>query len=476
MNNIPDSVPVKKKVLIIDNEYVIGISCKRILEQENFEATFCQNPINGLEEALTGNYDLILLDLLMPELNGMEILKKVKSEGILSDVIIITGYATVKTAVEAIKLGASDYVSKPFSPEELKIIIEKVIKHSNLLKENIYLKKELDIHQDFRGIICDSPEMKEILSIVKRVAPTDGTVCITGESGTGKEVIAQAIHRLSLRNDKPLIACDCSSLVPTLLESELFGHVKGSFSGAISTKQGLFEAANKGTLFLDEISNISLETQSKLLRVLETRLARKVGDTKEYKIDIRLITASNRDLSKMVKNGSFREDLFYRLQGIPIKLPPLRERKEDIVKLAVFFLNNFKKNNTLTATSFSPESIEVLEKYNWPGNIRELKNIIERIAIFCDCEIIGKDHLPKELITLSNEVDDYKIPDTWESFKIYKHQIQDEATAKIEKRFIIEAIKKADGNISRAAKNIGMQRTNFHQLMQKYKMNTNTSL
>lgn len=472
MNNIQDNIPIKKKVLIIDNEYIIGISCKRILEQENYEATFHSEPLKGLAEALTGNYDLILLDLIMPELNGLEILKEVKSKGIASDVIIITGYATVKTAVEAIKLGASDYVSKPFSPEELKIIIEKVIKNSNLLKENISLKKELDIHQGFKGIICDSPQMKEIVSIVKRIAPTDGTVCITGDSGTGKEVIANAIHRLSLRNDKPFIACDCSSLVSTLLESELFGHVKGSFSGAISTKQGLFEAANKGTLFLDEISNISMETQSKLLRVLETRQVRKVGDTKLYKIDIRLITATNRDLSKMVIEGTFREDLFYRLQGLPIFLPPLRERTEDIVKLAMFFLNTFLKNNNLKPKHFSKESADILEKYSWPGNIRELKNIVERIAIFCDSDVIQPKFIPKEVLSSNKEFKDYRIPDTWDEFKKFKHQIQNEASTKYEKRFLNEALEKADGNISKAAKNIGIQRTQFHLLLQKYKMNS----
>ena len=216
-----------------------------------------QDPRQGLTEALTGKYDLILLDLLMPEMDGLEVLRRIKAEGITSDVIIITGYGSVKTAVEAIKLGASDYASKPFMPEELKMIIEKVFKHSELVKENVSLRKQLDIHHGFRGIISDSPQMKEIIAIVKRVAPTDSSVYITGESGTGKEVISRAIHRLSLRSDKPFIACDCSSLAPTLLESELFGHVKGSFTGAISTKQGLFEAAEKGTLFLDEISNIN---------------------------------------------------------------------------------------------------------------------------------------------------------------------------------------------------------------------------
>jgi len=473
-HNHNDTHP-KKKILVIDNETIIGISCKRILEQENYEVTFCQDSIQGLSEALSGNYDLILLDLIMPGIEGMEILQKVKSSGISSDVIIITGYGTVKTAVEAIKLGASDYVGKPFMPEELKIIVKKVFQHSDLVKENIFLKKELDIEHGFKGIISDSPQMKEIFSIVKRVAPTDSTVCITGESGTGKEVIAQAIHRLSLRNAQPFIACDCSSLVPTLLESELFGHVKGSFSGAISTKQGLFEVADKGTLFLDEISNISLETQSKLLRALETRQIRKVGDTNELTIDTRLITASNRDLAKMIKEGSFREDLFYRLQVIPVHIPPLRERTQDIIKLAMFFLNTASKSNNLIAKRFSRGAIEILEKYSWPGNIRELKNLIERIAIFCDSEIIEAAHLPKEILSPATEFKDYKIPSTWEEFKKFKLQIQNEAIMKAEKHFIIESLKNAEGNISRAAKNVGMQRTNFHALLQKHDLNTKNS-
>ncbi len=462
----------KKKILIIDDETVLGISCKRILEQENYEAIYRSSPKQGLADALTGNYDLILLDLLMPEIEGIEILRKLRESGIQSNVIIITGYGTVQTAVEAMKLGASDYVNKPFMPEELKIIVKKVFKHSDLVKENISLKKELNIHQGFKGIICDSPKMKEILSVVQRIAPTDGTVCITGDSGTGKEIIAQAIHRMSNRKDKPLIACDCSALVPTLLESELFGHVKGSFSGAISTKQGLFEAAHKGTLFLDEISNISLETQGKLLRVLETRELRKVGDTKEHKIDIRLITATNRDLSKMINKGTFREDLFYRLQVIPIHLSPLRERPEDILKLAIHFLNDVKKKNDVKAKQFAQESIKIMEQYKWPGNIRELKNIIERIALLCDSEIIEPKHFPAEMKTLLCEPDTCKIPDTWEDFKKYKHQVQNEVIIKIEKHFIIEALKRAKGNISNAAKNVGMQRTNFHFLLQKYNLNS----
>jgi len=461
----------RKKILIIDDESIIGISSKRILEPENYEVTFHQDPNKGLEEALTGAFDLILLDLILPEMDGMEILRRIKSAGILSEVVIITGYATVQTAVEAIKLGASDYISKPFIPDELKIIINKVLDYSNIIKENISLKKELSIHKGFEGIIGDSSEMREIFSIVKRIAPTEGTVCITGESGTGKEVIAQAIHRLSTRNNQPFIACDCSSLAPTLLESELFGHVKGSFSGAISTKQGLFEMANGGTLFLDEIGNMSLEIQGKLLRVLETRRMRRVGDINERKTDFRLITASNRNLSKMVEEGNFREDLFYRLKVIPIHLPPLRERAGDIIKLSQLFLSKLKKNSEIKAVRFAPEAIRPMEKYSWPGNIRELKNIVERVAILSDSEIIGPNQLPKEIFSQQEKKISFEIPVTWNEFKKFKRKIQNEAVSEWERSFILEALGQAGGNISNAAQIVGMQRTNFHSLMRKYKLN-----
>lgn len=474
MDNIQpnNDLSMKRKILIIDDESAICISCKRVLENENFEVAFQQNARNGMKEALSGEYDLILLDLLLPEIEGMEILKVIKSKGITSEVIIITGYATVQTAVEAMKLGAADYISKPFNPEELIIVINKVIKHADLIKENIALKKELGIHQGFKGIIGDSPKMQQIFSIIKRVAPTDSNVLITGESGTGKEVIAQLIHRMSLRKNKPFIACDCSSLTPTLLESELFGHVKGSYSGAIATKQGLFEIANSGTLFLDEVSNISLEIQSKLLRVLETRKLRRVGDTNERNINIRLISTSNRTLSKMIEDGSFRKDLYYRLEVIPIHLPPLRERNKDIINLANTFLNIIKRNNKVRAKYFSPVAIEILEKYRWPGNIRELKNIIERVAILCDSEVIEPKHIPKEIKDLHKDYSDYDLPKTWKEFKQYKQHAKNEVLIQIERQFLIEALKRAGGNVSNAAKVVRMQRTNFHSLLKKYNLNS----
>ena len=469
MENNHDNIQDKKRILIIDDEPILGVSCRRILEQENYEAVYCESSKQGLEEAVKSDFDLILLDLMMPGIEGMEVLRRLRESEVQSDVIIITGYGTVQTAVEAMKLGACDYINKPFTPDELKIIVRRVFQHSDLVRENITLKKELSVHHAFKGVVCDSPKMKEIISLVETIAPTNGTVCILGESGTGKEVIAKAIHRISNRRDKPLITCDCSSLVSTLLESELFGHVKGSFTGAVAAKQGIFETAHKGTLFLDEISNISMETQGKLLRVLETRELRKVGDTKERKIDVRLITATNRDLSKLVEEGRFREDLYYRLQVIPIQIPPLRERPDDILKLATCFLEDIKRKNEIKAENFSPDSIRIMEQYSWPGNIRELKNMVERIALLCDSQIIQPKHIPVEITRPQLQYDSVILPDTWEQFKKYKQNLQKKLVAQLEKQFIREALDRADANVSKAAKDIGMQRTNFHALIQKYR-------
>lgn len=461
---------MSRSVLIIDDESTIGSGCKRVLEQEDYKATYHQDGKLGLKEALKGNYDIILLDLLLPEIEGMEILRILRSEEIPSEVIIITGYATVDTAVEAMKLGAADYISKPFSPDELLITVNRIARQMDLQDENIALKKELIVHKEFKGIIGESSVMQQIFRWIKRVAPTNSNVLITGESGTGKELIAQAIHGLSLRKDRPFIACDCSALTPTLLESELFGHVKGSYSGAIANKQGLFEIANKGTLFLDEVSNISLEIQSKLLRVLETRKLRRVGDTEERSIDIRLLAATNQDLAAMVREGQFRNDLYYRLEVIPIHLPPLRERRTDIHRLANAFLAEIVKNPSVRARQFSPETMEILEDYLWPGNVRELRNLVERTAILCESECIEPRHIPPE-VRYKNKMPELEhLPATWEEFKRFKKKTQSEITARIEKEFLTDALDKTNGNISKAAELIGMQRTNLHALLRKHKI------
>lgn len=461
---------IQQRILVIDDEPVIGASIRRTLVPEGHQVECREDPQIGLQTALSGNFDLIFLDLMMPGINGLEVLEELKAAGVGSEVVIVTGHSTVESAVEAMKRGAADYLSKPFDPDQLRLVLQKVAERSALIRENAALRRELELHQGFEGIIGESPAMQQVFALIKRVAPTHGTVLITGESGTGKEMVVRAIHRLSRRKDQPMLACDCSALAPTLLESELFGHVKGSFSGAIATKQGLFEAAHKGTLFLDEVGNLSMETQGKLLRVLETRKVRKVGDTAEREVDIRLIAATNRDLKDMVQAGTFREDLYYRLNVVPIYLPPLRERRGDIPRLAVTFLERFAKKLGVDVKSFTPESMFLMENYGWPGNVRELRNIVERIAILCDLEQVEPRHLPPEIrqhapTRASNAT---QLPTTWEEFKRLKHQVRETAVQDLERRFLEEALERSGGNVSRAAESVGIQRTNFHALMRKY--------
>jgi DNA-binding NtrC family response regulator len=457
------------RILVIDDESVIGLSCQRTLEAEGHEVQYFQAPEAGLHAALSGDFDIVLVDLMMPGTSGLDILRQIRAAGIPSEVIIITGHASVESAVEAMKQGAHDYVSKPFSPGQLKMAVQRAWEHSRLIRENVVLRQELEIHQGFEGIIGESRPMERVFALARRVAPTDGTVLLIGESGTGKEMFVRAIHRLSRRKDHPLMACDCSALAPTLLESELFGHVKGSFSGAVATKQGLFEAAHQGTLFLDEIGNLSMETQGKLLRALETKRVKKVGDTTERDVDIRLISATNRDLTEMVRTGEFREDLYYRLNVVPIYLPPLRERSGDIPLLTIAFLERFCKKNHVAVKGFTSEALGLMESYLWPGNVRELRNIVERLAILCDQERIEPHHLPAEIRQVPLRTDGgAPLPSTWEGFKQLKQQIRDSAVQQLERSFLLDALKRCNGNVSRAAEEIGIQRTNLHALLRKH--------
>jgi DNA-binding NtrC family response regulator len=454
--------------LLIDDDPVIGLACQRVLGGEGHQVQCCQDPQAGLEAALSGDFDLVLLDLKMPGIHGLEILREIKAAGVLSEVVIITGHAAVDSAVEAMKLGAADYLCKPFSPEGLKLVLGKVWERSALIRENVRLRRELEAHRGFEGIIGESRAMEHVFAMIQRVAPSQGTVLITGESGTGKEMVVRALHRLSPRKDRPLLACDCTALAPTLLESELFGHVKGSFSGAIASKQGLFEVAHEGTLFLDEVGNLSLQTQGKLLRVLETRLVRKVGDTAEHQVNIRLVAASNRDLAELVKEGQFREDLYYRLNVLPIFLPPLRERTGDIPLLAMSFLERVAKKTGHQIKGFTPEAMCQMESYPWPGNVRELRNIVERLAILCDSERIEVRHLPAEIRQAQVRPVVTQLPPTWEEFKRLKQQVGKAAVDDLERRFITAALQRSAGNVSKAAEDVGIQRTNFHALMRKH--------
>ncbi|MFH1464371.1 MAG: sigma-54 dependent transcriptional regulator [Pseudomonadota bacterium] len=462
--------PPPQRILVIDDESVVCHSCRRSLTPDGHEVEVATDPYAGLEVARKGEHDILLLDIVMPGISGLEVFRTLRREGLKAEVIFITGYAEVQTAVEAMKLGAADFIGKPFSPEELRLCVRRVAERSALIRENTALRAALARDQGFHGMVGDCRAMQEVYALIRRVAPSEATVLITGESGTGKELVARALHRLSARRDRPLVACDCSSLAPGVLESELFGHVKGSFSGAIAHKRGLFEVADKGTLFLDEVSNIGLETQGKLLRALESRRVRRVGDTEERAVDIRLIAASNRSLVEMIGDGSFREDLYYRLNVIPIALPPLRERREDIARLALAFLERHQARAPSLVRTISPEALAVLEDFPWPGNVRELKNMVERIAILCPAARVEPVHLPPELRQGAHPAASPRAPATWEEVKRQKRLALEKVVRDIEVRFLVHALDEAHGNVTRAAEAVGMQRTNFHALMRRYEI------
>ncbi|MGQ9576638.1 MAG: sigma-54-dependent transcriptional regulator [Thermoguttaceae bacterium] len=459
---------MRQRILLIDDEPAIGLSCRRILVPEGHEVDVQEDARAGLQAALAGQYDVILLDLILPGTHGLEILKQLKAAGVPSEVVVITGYSTVESAVEAMKQGAADYLSKPFSPDQLKIVLQKVAERSALIRENAALRRELEVHQGLEGIIGESRPMQRVFDLVQRVAPTEQTVLILGETGTGKETLGRAIHRLSRRRDRPFLACDCTALIPTVRESELFGHVKGSFSGALATKQGLFEVANRGTVFLEEVADLPLETQGKLLRVLETGQVQRLGESAPREVDVRLIAATSRDLAARVRTGAFREDLYHRLHGAPIPLPPLRDRQGDIPRLAAAFLERFCKKNNLPLKKFSSEAMVQMESYPWPGNVGQLRNVVERTAILCDGERIEPRHLPAEIRLAMPSPSVSQLPRTWAEFKRLKHQVKQTAVRELERRFLIQALERCGGNVSRTAEDLGIQRTNLHTLMRKY--------
>jgi transcriptional regulator with PAS, ATPase and Fis domain len=325
--------------------------------------------------------------------------------------------------------------------------------------------------QEFEGMLSQSPAMRDVFALIQRIAAADSTVLVSGESGTGKEMVVRAIHRHSRRRDCPLLACDCTALAPTLLESELFGHVKGSFSGAIATKKGLFEVTHQGTLLLDEVANLSLETQGKLLRVLETRLVRKVGDTVEQEVDIRLVATTNRSLAEMVKIGAFRADLYYRLNVVPIALPPLRERPGDVPLLAATFLEHFSRQMDMEVKGFSGPALRNMEIYPWPGNVRELRNVVERLAVLYGGTRIELCHLPGEIREAQPADCIAEAARTWEQFKQAKRQL----VRDLECRFLRAALERCSGNITQAAESVGMQRTNFHALLRLHGLKPETT-
>ncbi len=440
-------------VLIIDNEKRMCHVVKAALELDKHTVELAYDGDSGIKKFAGGEFDIVITDLKMPGKDGIQVLEAVKKQSPDIDVILMTAYATAQTAVEAMQKGAYDYLIKPFDMMELKTKVKQILEKKTLQRENVDLKDRLKDKFSLDNIIGQSESMVKVYQMVEKVAPRDATVLIRGESGTGKELIAQAIHQMSQRADGAFIGVNCAALTETLLESELFGHEKGSFTGADKQKRGRFELADGGSIFLDEIGDVSPATQVKLLRVLQNKELMRVGGEQSIPVNVRTIAATNQNLEELMKQGTFREDLYYRLNVFPIHLPPLRQRTEDIPDLIAHFL----EKNQQPADKIEPKAVTALMKYQWPGNIRELENIVERMIILAGDEKITADMLPPQIQGFSGGEQDL-------SFEIPEEGL---SIDDVEKNLIHNAIKKAGGNKTRAAKLLGITRRKLYSMMER---------
>ncbi|WP_020676588.1 sigma-54-dependent transcriptional regulator [Geopsychrobacter electrodiphilus] len=455
------------KVLVIDDEAVIREGLRQALSLEGFQVDLASNGKSGLEKLQKDEFDIVITDLKMPFIQGIEVLKAVQILQPAVPVIIITGYATVDSAVEAMKNGAFDYLTKPFEADQIVLKVKAAEKHRAFILASLPQSVEQIVPPTCGSMVGSSKSMQKVFQRLIQVAPTNSTVLIHGESGTGKELVARAIHNNSLRKVQPFVAVDCNSLSENLLESELFGHVKGSFTGAIHAKPGLFTVASGGSLFLDEISNLSMTTQSKLLRVLQQREVTPIGDIKATSIDIRLIAATNKSLEAMVEKGTFRDDLYFRLNIIPIDLPPLRERQGDVATLINHFIRKFSEEIGKEVKGITPEAQVALEHYSFPGNVRELENIIERAVVLAQGEKISRSDL--ELPVDGNGFEDIHLtPLNTEELKEKKQLARERAVEPVEKAFVFAALERNNWSVTKAAEETGMLRPNFQALLKKF--------
>jgi two-component system NtrC family response regulator len=456
------------RVLVVDDEPSICRSCEKILVREGYEVTTVLSGADALDLLGHEPFDLVFTDLKMAEMGGMELLEALRSQ--YPDVVpvVITGFATIASVVETMKVGAFDYLPKPFTPDEMAAVARKAWdRRQLLLRSHGAPPPASDDPAIFAGIVGSSPKMQEVYRNLRKVATTSSTVLIIGETGTGKELVARAIHNLSPRRHERFFAVDCGALTVTLLESELFGHVKGSFTGATSDKRGIFEVANRGTVFLDEICNVDVEVQAKLLRFIQEREFLPVGATQPRHVDVRLVFATNRDLEKMVREGTFREDLYYRLYVFPIQLPPLRERREDIPLLACHLLAKSRVRCAKSVARFSEDALKLLGQYDWPGNVRQLEAFVERAVIACEGDVIEPRHLPRTLARQTLPAD-LQIPTTNKEFLALKKRLREQAVTDLEREFVLESLQRNGWNVTRAAADVGIQRPNFQMLMRKH--------
>jgi len=453
-----------EKILVVDDEKSMCDFLSIMLDKEGYAVATAKDGTQAKRIIDKELIDLVITDIRMPDISGIELLGYIRQVSPETIVIMITAYASTKTAIQALKLGAYDYITKPFNVDEIKIIIEKALEKKRLKEENIYLKRELQLREkhQFDSIVGKNKQMVAIYRLIEQIAPTNTTVLVYGESGTGKELVARAIHYHSPRRDKQFVSLNCGALPETLLESELFGYLKGAFTGATSNKKGLFEVANGGTLLLDEIGEMSPSMQVKLLRVLQDKIIRRLGGLQEIKVDVRIITSTNQDLQRLLEEKKFREDLFYRVNVMQIRIPPLRERRDDILLLANHFLNIYNKEMEKNIRGFHERTKALLESYSWPGNVRELENVVERAVALEPTDLIIPDRLPEKIYQdeLSPLNSPYYLPD--DGMNLEEH------VTDIRKNFIASALVKAGGVQKHAASLLGMTFRSFRYFVKKY--------
>ncbi|MFH1626470.1 MAG: sigma-54 dependent transcriptional regulator [Pseudomonadota bacterium] len=445
----------RKTILVVDDEENHRMMLRAHLEGEGFEVVEASDGQEAVDKVNERFFDLVLMDIRMPRMDGMEAQRQIKQINPTIPVIIMTAYGSINSAVEALKSGAEDYLTKPLDVDELIIKVNKALRYRELEEESLLQREQLGTRFDFSSIIGKSPSMQELFDTLAVVTPTTATVLLLGERGTGKEIVANVIHQNSPRRDKPYVKVNCAALSETLLESELFGHEKGAFTGAMYKKKGRFELADDGTIFLDEIGEMSLPTQTKILRVLQEREFEPVGGTKTIQVDVRIITATNKDLEDEARKGKFREDLYDRLNVIPITIPPLRERKEDIPLLAEHFLRIYNEKNKRSIRGFEPRVMDAFIRYSWPGNVRELENIVERTVIMCRSDIISIDDLPSTIVGARQEEGQGEI-------------FTGSSLRDVEKEVILRTLRQTGGNRTRSATILGITRKTLQNKIKEY--------
>jgi two-component system response regulator HydG len=451
---------MKPRILVVDDESSHRQMIEAVLSAEGYEISQADDGQTAIVAVEDRFYDLVIMDIRMPKISGIEALKKIKAISPGIPIIIMTAYASVGNAVEALKSGAYDYLIKPLDIEELKILVVKALRFRQLEQENVYLKERLNDRFDFSRILGRSPAMNSLFETMALVAPSEATVLIVGDSGTGKELIASAVHQNSPRKDRPLIKVNCAALPETLLESELFGHEKGAFTGAIARKQGRFQLAHKSSIFLDEIAEMAPATQAKILRVLQEREFEPVGSSQTFKVDTRIIAATNKNLEEEIKAGRFREDLYYRINVVTLVVPPVRERREDIPLLADFFLKQYAEKNNRLIKGFTPRAVDLLMRYDWPGNVRELENVVERAVIMARGDMITPLEFPDVLQDLDEEAKASPLALT-----------AGRSLKEVEKVMILRTLEETGGNRTHAARILGISRRTLQLKLKEYGIN-----